>query len=46
MKIKNNIFAIAAAAPAITKNPKSAATIATMKKITAYRNIIAFSFYY
>jgi hypothetical protein len=39
IKIKNNIFAIPAAAPAITKNPNKAATMATIKKIRAYRNI-------
>jgi len=38
-KIKNNIFAIDAAPAAIPPNPKIAATIATIRKITVQRNI-------
>jgi len=40
MKIKNRIFAIAAAPSAIPVNPNIAATIATTKKITDQRNIL------
>jgi hypothetical protein len=38
-KIKNNILAIDAAPAAIPPNPKIAATIATIRKITVQRNI-------
>lgn len=40
MKIKNNILAMEAAPAAIPPNPKIAAMMATMKKISAQRNII------
>ena len=38
-KIKNKILAIDAAPAAIPPNPKIAATIATIRKITVQRNI-------
>lgn len=38
MKIKNNIFAIKSAVPAINLNPDKAATIATTKKIYSERS--------
>jgi len=40
-KIKNKILAIPAAPAAIPPNPKIAATIATIRKITVQRNICA-----
>lgn len=40
MKIRNRILAIDAAPAAIPPNPKIAATIATIKKVTVQRNII------
>ena len=40
MKIKNNTLAIPAAPAAIPPNPKTAAIIATTKKITVQRNIV------
>jgi hypothetical protein len=40
MKIKNNTLAMEAAPAAIPPNPKIAAMMATMKKISAQRNII------
>ena len=40
MKMKNKTCAIDAAPSAIPPNPKMAATIAMIKKITAQRNII------
>ncbi len=40
MKIKNKTCAMDAAPSAIPPNPKIAATIAMIKKITAQRNII------
>ena len=39
IKIKNNTLAIPAAPAAIPPNPKIAAIIATIKKITVQRNI-------
>jgi hypothetical protein len=39
MKMKNKIFAMPAAAAAMPKKPKTAAIRATMKKISAQRNI-------
>jgi hypothetical protein len=39
MKMKNNIFAIDAAPAAIPPNPKTAAMMATIKKISAQRNM-------
>jgi hypothetical protein len=41
-KRNRRIFAIHAASPAMPPNPKMAATIATIKKITAQRNMMAF----
>ena len=40
IKMKNKTFAIDAAPAAIPPNPKTAAIIATTKKITVQRNII------
>ena len=40
IKIKNRIFAIEAAPEAIPPKPKTAAMIATIKKITVQRSII------
>ena len=40
MKIKNRIFAIEAAPEAIPPKPKTAAIIATIKKMTVQRSII------
>lgn len=39
IKMKNNILAMEAAPAAIPPKPKTAAIIATMKKISAQRNI-------
>jgi hypothetical protein len=40
MNIKNRIFAIEAAPAAIPPNPKIAAIIAMIKKVTVQRNIV------
>lgn len=40
MKIKNNTFAMVAAPAAIPPKPKTAAIIATIKKITVQRSIM------
>ena len=45
-KIKNRISAIPAAAPAIPVKPKSAATSAITKKITAHFSMVLPSFHY
>lgn len=42
--MKKSILAIEAAVPAMPVNPKTAATIAMMKKTRAQYNISAFSF--